>query len=42
MHIILHLTFATIFCFAVSDARQQQHDIGKKIFYMIKIKGTHF
>lgn len=29
MHITLHLAFTAVIGFAVSDARQQQHDIGK-------------
>lgn len=33
MHIILHFAFAAVIGFAVSDARQQQHDIGKIVFF---------
>lgn len=29
MHITLHLAFAAVVCFAVSECRQQQHDIGE-------------
>jgi len=35
MHITLHLALAAIVGFGLSDARQQEHDIGKNIFTIL-------
>jgi len=32
MHITLHLALAAIIGFGLSEARQQEHDIGKNVF----------
>lgn len=40
MHITLHLALAAIIGFGLSEARQQEHDIGKTVFKII-IVGTY-
>lgn len=41
MFVTLHLAFAAVICFGVSEARQQEHDIGKNRDNMYIIFATY-